>query len=40
MYGEFENQQLQNGQEYIFFVLAVLEVFENVRPGSPHANDL
>lgn len=29
-YGDFENKQLQNGQEYIFFVLAVLEMSENV----------
>lgn len=31
MYGEFENKQLQNGQEYVFFVLAVVEMSENVR---------
>lgn len=30
MYGEFENKQLQNGQEYVFFVLAVVEMSENV----------
>uniref|UniRef100_A0A8C6V705 Receptor-type tyrosine-protein phosphatase S n=1 Tax=Neogobius melanostomus TaxID=47308 RepID=A0A8C6V705_9GOBI len=24
MYGEFENKQLQNGQEYIFFVVAIM----------------
>lgn len=30
LYGDFENKQLQNGQEYIFFVLAVLEISENV----------
>uniref|UniRef100_A0A7N9AV45 protein-tyrosine-phosphatase n=1 Tax=Mastacembelus armatus TaxID=205130 RepID=A0A7N9AV45_9TELE len=30
IYGDFENKQLQNGQEYIFFVLAVLEMSENV----------
>uniref|UniRef100_A0AAQ4RPV0 Receptor-type tyrosine-protein phosphatase S n=1 Tax=Gasterosteus aculeatus aculeatus TaxID=481459 RepID=A0AAQ4RPV0_GASAC len=30
-YRGFENKQLQNGQEYIFFVLAVLEMSENVR---------
>ncbi|XP_041635293.1 receptor-type tyrosine-protein phosphatase delta-like isoform X20 [Cheilinus undulatus] len=29
-YGDFENKQLQNGQEYIFFVLAVLEMSENI----------
>ncbi|KAI4808112.1 hypothetical protein KUCAC02_000181, partial [Chaenocephalus aceratus] len=28
-YRGFENKQLQNGQEYIFFVLAVLEMSEN-----------
>lgn len=31
MYGEFENKQLQSGQEYVFFVLAVVEMSENVR---------
>jgi len=31
VYGDFENKQLQNGQEYIFFVLAILEMSENVR---------
>ncbi|CAG02291.1 unnamed protein product, partial [Tetraodon nigroviridis] len=31
MYGEFENKQLQNGQEYVFFVLAVVEMSENVQ---------
>lgn len=31
MYGEFENKQLQNAQEYIIFVLAVLEMSDNVR---------
>lgn len=41
MYGDFENKQLLNGHEYIFFVLAVLEISENVsffdiRP-HPHA---
>nr|XP_020503161.1 receptor-type tyrosine-protein phosphatase delta isoform X22 [Labrus bergylta] len=30
IYGDFENKQLQNGQEYIFFVLAVLEMSENI----------
>ncbi|CAL8385298.1 unnamed protein product, partial [Arctogadus glacialis] len=28
-YGDFENKQLQNGHEYIFFVLAILEMSEN-----------
>lgn len=31
MYGEFENKQLQSGQEYVVFVLAVVETSENVR---------
>lgn len=30
MYGEFENKQLQSGQEYVLFVLAVVEMLENV----------
>lgn len=30
MYGEFQNKQLQNGQEYVFFVLAVVEMSDNV----------
>lgn len=30
MYGEFQNKQLQSGQEYVLFVLAVVEVLENV----------
>ncbi|CDQ85588.1 unnamed protein product, partial [Oncorhynchus mykiss] len=30
IYGDFENKQLANGQEYIFFVLAVLDISENV----------
>ena len=30
IYGDFENKQLLNGQEYIFFVLAILEMSENV----------
>lgn len=30
MYGDFENKQLLNGQEYVFFVLAVLEISDNV----------
>lgn len=29
-YGGFENKQLQNGQEYVFFVLAVIEHTELV----------
>lgn len=30
MYGEFQNKQLQSGQEYVLFVLAVVEMLENV----------
>lgn len=30
MYGDFENKLLLNGQEYVFFVLAVLEISDNV----------
>uniref|UniRef100_A0A9J8BKK4 Receptor-type tyrosine-protein phosphatase S n=1 Tax=Cyprinus carpio carpio TaxID=630221 RepID=A0A9J8BKK4_CYPCA len=30
MYGDFENKHLLNGQEYVFFVLAVLEISDNV----------
>lgn len=29
-YGGFENKQLQSGQEYVFFVLAVMEHSESV----------
>lgn len=29
-YGGFENKQLQTGQEYVFFVLAVMEHSESV----------
>ncbi|KTF73031.1 hypothetical protein cypCar_00044394, partial [Cyprinus carpio] len=29
MYGDFENKHLLNGQEYVFFVLAVLEISDN-----------
>lgn len=35
VYGDFENRPLQSGQEYIFFVLAVLENSENVSRASP-----
>ncbi|GAA6083533.1 receptor-type tyrosine-protein phosphatase delta isoform X1 [Tachysurus ichikawai] len=37
IYGDFENKQLLNGHEYIFFVLAVLEISENdiVKVVSP-----
>lgn len=44
LYGEFENKQLQNGQEYIFFVLAVLEMSDNVSDHVicifPHVSDV
>ncbi|KAG8595562.1 hypothetical protein GDO81_001555 [Engystomops pustulosus] len=34
-YGGFENKQLQNGQEYVFFVLAVIEHTElSIDPGQ------
>jgi len=29
-YGDFRNRPLLNGQEYVFFVLAVLDLSENV----------
>lgn len=29
-YGDFHNRPLLNGQEYVFFVLALLELSENV----------
>lgn len=29
-YGDFRNHPLQNGQEYVFFVLALLDLSENV----------
>lgn len=29
-YGDFRNRPLQNGQEYVFFVLALLDLSENV----------
>ncbi|XP_074518213.1 receptor-type tyrosine-protein phosphatase delta isoform X14 [Halichoeres trimaculatus] len=38
-YGDFENKQLQNGQEYIFFVLAVLEMSDNtLYATSPYSD--
>ncbi|XP_067379135.1 receptor-type tyrosine-protein phosphatase delta-like isoform X34 [Channa argus] len=39
MYGDFENKQLQNGQEYIFFVLAVLESSENIMYATSPYSD-
>lgn len=29
-YGDFRNRPLQNGQEYVFFVMALLDLSENV----------
>ncbi|XP_078147999.1 receptor-type tyrosine-protein phosphatase delta-like [Centroberyx gerrardi] len=39
IYGDFENKQLQNGQEYIFFVLAVLEMSENTMYATSPYSD-
>ncbi|XP_075891557.1 receptor-type tyrosine-protein phosphatase delta isoform X13 [Nelusetta ayraudi] len=39
LYGEFENKQLQNGQEYIFFVLAVLEMSDNIMYATSPYSD-
>ncbi|XP_044039608.1 receptor-type tyrosine-protein phosphatase S-like isoform X29 [Siniperca chuatsi] len=39
IYGDFENKQLQNGQEYIFFVLAVLEMSENIMYATSPYSD-
>ncbi|XP_038588090.1 receptor-type tyrosine-protein phosphatase delta-like isoform X24 [Micropterus salmoides] len=39
LYGDFENKQLQNGQEYIFFVLAVLEMSENIMYATSPYSD-
>ncbi|XP_042584770.1 receptor-type tyrosine-protein phosphatase delta-like isoform X22 [Cyprinus carpio] len=39
MYGDFENKQLLNGQEYVFFVLAVLEISDNMLyAASPYSD--
>nr|XP_029522761.1 receptor-type tyrosine-protein phosphatase delta-like isoform X30 [Oncorhynchus nerka] len=41
IYGDFENKQLANGQEYIFFVLAVLDISENTMYAtSPYSDPL
>ncbi|XP_067256019.1 receptor-type tyrosine-protein phosphatase delta isoform X6 [Chanodichthys erythropterus] len=38
-YGDFENKQLLNGQEYVFFVLAVLEISDNMLyAASPYSD--
>ncbi|KAM6909263.1 receptor-type tyrosine-protein phosphatase delta isoform 18-T18 [Xenentodon cancila] len=39
IYGDFENKQLLNGQEYIFFVLAVLEMSENIMYATSPYSD-
>ncbi|XP_047192006.1 receptor-type tyrosine-protein phosphatase delta-like isoform X28 [Scophthalmus maximus] len=39
IYGDFENKQLQNGQEYIFFVLAALEMSENIMYATSPYSD-
>ncbi|XP_033507487.1 receptor-type tyrosine-protein phosphatase delta isoform X39 [Epinephelus lanceolatus] len=38
-YRGFENKKLQNGQEYIFFVLAVLEMSENIMYATSPYSD-
>ncbi len=35
-YGDFRNRPLQNGQEYVFFVLALLDLSENVSKKHQH----
>uniref|UniRef100_A0A3B5BIN7 Receptor-type tyrosine-protein phosphatase S n=1 Tax=Stegastes partitus TaxID=144197 RepID=A0A3B5BIN7_9TELE len=39
MYGDFENKQLETGLEYIFFVLAVLEMSENIMYATSPYSD-
>ncbi|XP_054656326.1 receptor-type tyrosine-protein phosphatase S-like isoform X41 [Dunckerocampus dactyliophorus] len=38
-YGDFENKRLQSGQEYIFFVLAALDISENVMYATSPYSD-
>ncbi|XP_061768699.1 receptor-type tyrosine-protein phosphatase delta isoform X25 [Nerophis ophidion] len=38
-YGDFENKRLQSGQEYIFFVLAALDMSENVMYATSPYSD-
>ncbi|XP_048092014.1 receptor-type tyrosine-protein phosphatase delta [Alosa alosa] len=38
-YGDFENKKLHNGQEYIFFVLAVLDISENTMYSTSPYSD-
>lgn len=33
-YGDFRNRPLQNGQEYVFFVLGLLDLSENVSKNT------
>lgn len=33
-YGDFRNRPLMGGQEYVFFVLALLDLSENVSPDT------
>uniref|UniRef100_A0A3B3VGL8 Receptor-type tyrosine-protein phosphatase delta n=1 Tax=Poecilia latipinna TaxID=48699 RepID=A0A3B3VGL8_9TELE len=37
-YGDFRNRPLQGGQEYVFFVLALLDLSENVSAVSPYSD--
>nr|XP_023665142.1 receptor-type tyrosine-protein phosphatase delta isoform X7 [Paramormyrops kingsleyae] len=39
MYGDFENKPLQSGQEYIFFVLAVLEMSDHTMYATSPYSD-
>ncbi|XP_078532009.1 receptor-type tyrosine-protein phosphatase delta isoform X9 [Lissotriton helveticus] len=39
LYGRFENKQLQSGQEYVFFVLAVMENSESVMYATSPYSD-
>nr|XP_057921628.1 receptor-type tyrosine-protein phosphatase delta-like isoform X31 [Doryrhamphus excisus] len=38
-YGDFENKRLQSGQEYVFFVLAALDISENVMYATSPYSD-
>ncbi|XP_076144773.1 receptor-type tyrosine-protein phosphatase delta [Alosa pseudoharengus] len=38
-YGDFENKKLHNGQEYIFFVLAILDISENTMYSTSPYSD-
>lgn len=39
-YGDFHNRRLQNGQEYVVFVLALLDLSENVSKRCKHAHSV